>query len=374
LHSPGKPVLPGFFVRQLFVIATCLVLTACADRITAPVQPEAINAPNTRQIFVVTNRQRNAQGYLANTRHSDLTYLDTTVSIPPSHTAGEAPSFKAKPDPQKHFVIAKETELASLPELTKKVSASLAGSVQRDREVTVFVHGFYNTYQDSLFRIAQLQNDFDMPGTVVNFAWASAGSPLGYAHDRESALFSRDDLERTLRELAKSKSDRLLLVGHSLGTFLITETLRQIEHKEPGWTARNIDALALISPDIPVDLFLRNLEPFGDLPDPTVILTSTEDSALRLSSRINRSTQRLGQLSNPDVLADLPVIVFDVSSFADGSSNHMTFAESPALIALLRDARSFDDLLAPNDPSFLLRQAERVRVSNEAIAIQVNPG
>jgi len=361
-------------VRQLFVIATCLVLTACADRITAPVQPEAINAPNTRQIFVVTNRQRNAQGYLANTRHSDLTYLDTTVSIPPSHTAGEAPSFKAKPDPQKHFVIAKETELASLPELTKKVSASLAGSVQRDREVTVFVHGFYNTYQDSLFRIAQLQNDFDMPGTVVNFAWASASSPLGYAHDRESALFSRDDLERTLRELAKSKSDRLLLVGHSLGTFLITETLRQIEHKEPGWTARNIDALALISPDIPVDLFLRNLEPFGDLPDPTVILTSTEDSALRLSSRINRSTQRLGQLSNPDVLADLPVIVFDVSSFADGSSNHMTFAESPALIALLRDARSFDDLLAPNDPSFLLRQAERVRVSNEAIAIQVNPG
>lgn len=361
-------------MRHLILIATCLMLSACVDRISAPVQPEAINAPNTRQVFVVTNRQRNAEGYLATGRDTDLTYLDTTVSIPPSHAAGNAPTFNAKPDLQKHFVIAKETELTSLPELTDKVSASLAGSAHRDREVTVFVHGFYNTYQDSLFRIAQLQNDFNMPGAVVNFAWASAGSPLGYPHDRESALFSRDDLERTLRALAKSKSDRLLLVGHSLGTFLITETLRQIEHKDPGWTARNIDALALISPDMPVDLFLRNLEPFDALPDPTVILTSTEDSALRLSSRINRSSQRLGQLSNPDVLADLPVIVFDVSSFTDGSSNHMTFAESPALIALLRDARSFDDLLAPDDPNFLLRQAERVRVSNEAIAIQINPG
>lgn len=66
------------------------------------------------------------------------------------------------------------------------------------------------------------------------------------------------------------------------------------------------------------------------------------------------------------------MIVFDVSSFSDGSSNHMTFAESPALIALLRDARTFDELLAPDDPNFLLRQAEKVRVSNQAIAIQVS--
>ncbi len=359
-------------MRRLIIILTCCLVSACADRITAPVQPEALSSANTRQIFVVTNRQRNAQGYLANTRNSELTFLDTIVSIPPKHSAGEAPTFHAHPDPQKHFVIAKETQIASLPELAKRVSSSLSDQPRRNREVTVFVHGFYNTYQDSLFRIAQLQTDFNMPGTVVNFAWASAGSPLGYAHDRESALFSRDDLERTLRTLAKSKSDRLLLVGHSLGTFLITETLRQIELKEPGWTARNIDALALISPDMPVDLFLRNLEPINSLPDSTVILTSTEDSALRLSSRINRSSQRLGQLDNPDLLADLPVIVFDVSSFSDGSSNHMTFAESPALIALLRDARTFDELLAPDDPNFLLRQAEKVRVSNQAIAIQVS--
>lgn len=359
-------------MRSLLVIITCFFVSACADRITAPVQPEALTSPNTRQIFVVTNRQRNTEGYLATTRNSELTFLDTTVSIPPEHTSGEAPNFSARPDPQKHFVIAKETQIATLSELATKVSSSLSTKPRRNREVTVFVHGFYNTYQDSLFRIAQLQNDFDMPGTVVNFAWASAGSPLGYAHDRESALYSRDDLERTLRALAKSKSERLLLVGHSLGTFLITETLRQIELKEPGWTTRNIDALALISPDMPVDLFLRNLEPIKALPDSTVILTSTEDSALRLSSRINRSSERLGQLSNPDVLADLPVIVFDVSGFADGSNNHMTFAESPALIALLRDARTFDALLAPDDPNFLLRQAEKVRVSNQAMAIQVS--
>lgn len=362
-------------MRLLILLCSgLLVLTACADRITAPVQPSALNAANTHRIFVATNRLRNEAGYLDGSRNSSMTFLETTVAIPPVHKTGQPPVFHANPDPQKHFVIAQEHEIPELTNFASRISASQKSHSGAAGEVTVFVHGFFNTYQDSLFRVAQIVNDFDMPGEVVNFAWASAGSPLGYPYDRESALYSRDDLERTLRTLAKRTTGRLHVVGHSLGTFLITETLRQIELSEPGWTKRNITGLVLISPDMPVDLFLRNLEPVQALPKTTVILTSTKDNALRLSSRINRSNERLGQLADPDALADLPVLVIDVSNFSeDRGSNHMTLAESPALIALLRDVREIEELLSPDDPNFLLRQAERIRIADEAIAIQIAP-
>ncbi|MFY0616068.1 alpha/beta hydrolase [Shimia sp.] len=359
-------------MRLLFITLTALCVSACADRITAPMQPEALTSENTRQIYVATNRQRNEAGHLHATRGAGMTFLDTTVSIPPSHIPGQPPSFSARPDSEKHFVIAQERAIPTLQEFSHQISKDLATQPPEDREVILFVHGFYNTYQDSLFRLAQIKSDFDLRGAVVNFAWPSAGSPIGYAYDRESVLYSRDDLESTLRALGTSQNRRLLLVGHSLGSLLITETLRQIELKTPGWVARNLDGLVLISPDMPVELFVRNLTPLKTLPRPTVIMTSTQDTALRLSSRINRSNQRLGQLSNPDALADLPVIVVDVSKFSsDSSNNHMTFAESPSLISLLSDAQGVDALLAPDDPNFLMRSAERVRVTNEAIAIQV---
>lgn len=360
-------------MRFSFLLCACLSLGACADRITAPLAPDALHSQNTQHLYVVTNRQRNEDGFLGPNRAAELRFLDTTVAIPASHVIGDPPTYSARPDPQKHFVIAEETAKPSLTALTDQISRDLSQAPRQNREVILFVHGFFNTYQDSLFRLAQIQNDFDVPGAVVNFAWASAGSPLGYAYDRESVLFSRDDLETTLRALVKTQ-DSVLLVGHSMGTLLITETLRQIELGEPGWVARNLDGLMLIAPDMPVDLFARNLERIQSLPPRTMIMTSTQDNALRLSNRVNRSGQRLGQISDPDLLADMPVLVLDVSNFSEsGSTNHMTFAESPALIALMQDARELDDLLTPDDASFFARSAERVRRANDAVAIQVAP-
>ncbi|CUH51457.1 alpha/beta hydrolase [Shimia marina] len=359
-------------MRILTFALLTLTMGGCADRITAPVVPQALSNETTHKIYVATNRARNDAGFFGAERSSDMTYLDSVVSVPPSHKTGKPPSYNATPDPQRHFTIASETEVSRLSEFVQKVSSDVQSLPPRDREIILFVHGYHNTYQDSLFRTAQMKEDFEVSGAMVNFTWSSAGQALGYAHDRESVLFSRDDLERTLRAFAKQQPHKLLLVGHSLGTMLITETLRQIDRKEPGWTVRNIDALALLSPDMPVDLFLRNLESIKALPTATAIVTSTKDSALFLSSQINGTKQRLGQLTDPSVLDGLPIALVDVSNFNDSASfNHLTVAGSPALIALLRDARDIDTLLSPEDSTILSRSAERILVTGQTVAIEV---
>lgn len=351
---------------RLFTLACFFaLLSACADPAYIPVLPEAIDAPVTQQIYVATNRQRNADGYLNANRAFEMTYLDTIVSLPPRREIGDAPIFAAKPNPAKHFVVAREQDLGNLTNFTNVLQSDLSQRPADDRDITVFVHGFYNTYAFTLFRAAQIKKDLDIPGAMINFSWPSAGKPFGYNYDTESMLFARDDLERLLLDLPRARAGKVLLVGHSMGAVLIMETLRQIELTRPGWSARNLKGLALIAPDMPVDLLLRNAEKISNFPQPFVIFSSTQDSALRLSNRVNQSNERVGQLTNPSKLPGLPVLLVDISNFSSKlSNNHMTFAESPALIALWREANHVD---------LILRQKSNFQIANDAISIELKP-
>lgn len=361
-------------VRLLAIAFVAALLSACADTAFVPVVPESIDAPVTQQVYVATNRSRNADGFLDAGRAFEMTYLDTIVSLPPERSLGDAPIFGSRPDPKKHFVVAREQDLGDLTNFTNTLRRDLAQKPAAEREITVFVHGFYNTYAHTLFRVAQIKKDLDVRGAMINFSWPSAGKPFGYSYDNESVLFARDDLENMLLDLPRANAGGVLLVGHSRGAVLIMETLRQIEMTRPGWVARNIKGLALIAPDIPVDVFLRSAEKISKFPQPFVIFTSTEDSALRLSSRINRTGKRVGQLDSVDALAGMPVLLVDISNFSSSkSNNHMTFAESPAFIALLRDADHVDKLLKQDARNPFPRQQSTLQNGGRAISIKPEP-
>ena len=66
----------------------------------------------------------------------------------------------------------------------------------------------------------------------MHFAWPSAASTLAYVADRESALYSRDALETTIDTLGRSNVTRMDLVGHSMGGFLLMDTLRLMARTE----------------------------------------------------------------------------------------------------------------------------------------------
>ncbi|MGO7638678.1 alpha/beta hydrolase, partial [Rhizobium leguminosarum] len=50
----------------------------------------------------------------------------------------------------------------------------------------VFIHGFNNTYEDSVFRLAQIVHDRGMQATPILFTWPSRAQLTGYEYDKES--------------------------------------------------------------------------------------------------------------------------------------------------------------------------------------------
>jgi esterase/lipase superfamily enzyme len=63
----------------------------------------------------------------------------------------------------------------------------------------VFVHGYNVPFADAVFKAAQIAYDANFLGTTIVFSWPSAGQPLKYDYDRESANFSSGDLFNLLK-------------------------------------------------------------------------------------------------------------------------------------------------------------------------------
>ncbi|WP_292578475.1 alpha/beta hydrolase, partial [Mesorhizobium sp.] len=134
-------------------------------------------------------------------RSPALSLTDLTISIPPNRAPGtvEWPK-KLPPNPQKDFAVLAARNL-SVPEAHKWLHAHNSNG-----HVLVFVHGFNNRYEDSVFRFAQFVHDSRANVVPILFTWPSRASVLGYNYDKESANFSRTAFERTLKALADDRS------------------------------------------------------------------------------------------------------------------------------------------------------------------------
>lgn len=341
-------------MSRFLVLFLCFALSACSAREDFAVVPEAMHIGVNRTVLMGTSRVPDPAGGYSFKRSPTLSFAEVTVSIPPERSTGEIPvAGNRAPNPSKHFLIADETVLASEAQFRRTLARRLAALPPDEREVSVFVHGFNNSYSDAAFRIAQMRYDLDVPGVGVAYAWPSRASALGYEYDDDSAIFARDGLEQLLRAVAASGANRVLLVAHSMGSFLSMETLRQIEIVQPGWSRRNLNGVILISPDISVDVFREQTSVFRGFPQPFVIFVSQQDPALRLSAILRLSPapeeeDRLGTLSDVSLIADLPIRVLDVTAFGgDGVNPHFIAGSSPALLAILRRASNIDpDFLA----------------------------
>lgn len=318
---------------RLVLFFALITLISCAPRgeLAFAPQPEV----PVRTIYVGSTRGMDPRtetdfGY---ERRETLELARFDVTVPPDHTPGELsyPIGKKRPDPRKDFLVADEKLYAQDTAFRADLRRQLARS---GGEAIVFIHGFNTNFAEGLYRLAQLGTDFDIPGTLVYYAWPSRGNVLAYAYDRDSALFARDGLQDLLRELRLAGARKILLVAHSMGSALSMETLRQIAISADSETLSRISGVVLISPDIDVDVFRAQAKRIGTLPQPFVIFTSQRDKALRLASRISGDEARLGSLQDVSRVADLKVTMIDVGAFSvrDG---HFNLGNSPSLIKLL---------------------------------------
>jgi esterase/lipase superfamily enzyme len=328
-------------LRPIALFLLLVALAGCAGRAMVVLVPDAGRVGTSETVLVASTRVFES-GEWGNDRLEGLSFVGFDVNIPPDRDPGEISPVRERdrtPDPAEQFMVTRAEGLGEGAGFRDVLRRELAARPAEQREVMVFVHGFNNSFADGLYRTAQIRHDFDVPGVAVHYAWPSAANPLGYAYDRDSALFARDGLEQLLREIAATEgSHEIVLMAHSLGSNVAMEAMRQLRIGGRQNVLDRIGGVILMSPDIDVDVFRSQALRIDPLPQPFMIFTSQRDRALRISATITGQRARLGNIGEVEDVADLNVTLVDVTEFRGGvrdGLNHFTAATSPAMIQLL---------------------------------------
>lgn len=333
-------------LARLCLILMAFALAACTGRGQITQVPATVPGAEVHRLFVATGRAPvEGPARFGGERAAELHFARFDVSVPPVHRPGSIEWPDLTPDPARHFVTVDEA-VYDPDGFRRAIDAALAARAPGDRDVVVFVHGFNNTFAEGLYRQAQIAHDFRNPGVVVNYSWPSAGSALGYVHDRDSTLVARDGLTVLLDALARTQARRIVLVAHSMGGFLAMESLRQMALEGQAPARTKISPVVLLAPDIDIDVFRAQARRVGALPEPFLVFASPRDRALLLSARISGAKDRLGSVETVDELAGLGVTVIDTSEVAGGDRlNHLTAVTSPAAIAVLSNLGGYQAAL-----------------------------
>ncbi|MGQ8630427.1 alpha/beta hydrolase [Agrobacterium sp. DKPNP3] len=333
-------------LRFVAMIAIVALLAGCGGRPIGVMTPTGQTVAGTTPVnlLVATTRapSENPAVLFGGERGTGLKVDAVTVSIPPAanRKVGQVQwPKKLPPNPLKDFTTVAIEPIRSEAETRSWISKHIA----KDRRVLVFVHGFNNRYEESVYRFAQIVHDSGTDVVPVVFTWPSRASIFDYNYDKESTNYSRDSLEEMLTRLAKDKSIReVTVMAHSMGTWLAVEALRQMVIRN-GRVDPKISNVILAAPDLDVDVFSRQFTSLGKMPPKFTLFVSQDDRALSLSRRISGNVDRLGQI-DPSVepyrsqLEKAGITVLDLTKLQSGDRlNHGKFAESPEVVRLIGD-------------------------------------
>jgi esterase/lipase superfamily enzyme len=164
------------------------------------------------------------------------------------------------------------------------------------RKVLIFVHGFNNNFQESLYRLAQVHADAGMDSVPILFAWPSQGRVAAYAEDKDAATVSRDDLMALLKMVANSPQvGDIMVLAHSMGCLVTAEALRQLRIERQDRVIARLRRVDLGGARYRRRRVSRAIADHRPLSPPMTLLVSKDDKALEFSNLIGGSRARSGR-------------------------------------------------------------------------------
>ncbi|MDI7861619.1 alpha/beta fold hydrolase [Rhizobiaceae bacterium n13] len=290
-------------------------------------------------IFVSTSRERSdnlALPYSAE-RSQKLNFAKFDIGIPQHHVPGSVEKSGRMPDPERHFTARSYRQIDGRKQFIAQLNEALALRAPEHREIFIFVHGYNNNFADSIFRNAQITHDYNVKSVALHYAWPSGGALPLYVFDRDSALVGRDGLAETIEIAAQTNARRIVLVGHSMGSYVVMEALRDLAISGRGRHLKRLGGVVLAAPDIDMDVFESQANDIGELPQPFMIVVSRRDRALGISTRVAGGHPRVGSGSDIAFLQSKGITVLDVSDLDGG--RHGVFASSPTLMDLVNNGQ-----------------------------------
>ena len=267
------------------------------------------------------------------------------VTVPLSHKVPnierpwviEIPYFKVKvyeekEDPAKHFTL---QEIKSLTEeqMLALVKERLKKSSTFKDHAFVFIHGFNTSFDNALYRTAQIAYDLKFDGASFLYSWPSGGAVASYTYDRGSVEQAEPLLADFLKLVVeKSGAKSISLIAHSMGNELLLRVLERLRPKVPKGVT--IGQVILAAPDVDRDKFNIIAREITSYAKGVTLYAASNDRALGYSARFwggpraGDVPDRIGPLIVPGVDT---IDVTAVSTDALGL-NHSGYAENPALL------------------------------------------
>lgn len=276
---------------------------------------------------------------------------------------------------------------ADAAEVVAKETAALHAHLERwierygsasTKDAVVFIHGFNNTFDDAILRLAMAWHMGGRQGVPIVYTWpAGSGGLLGYFFDRESGEFTIVHLKRFILALAQCpRIERIHIIAHSRGTDVATTALRELNAEirgalglgyvagllnltdKPGglgtrgpmpWQLLRIATLVLAAPDLDMEVFQQRF--FGEnvlyMAERTAVYVSPEDAAIGFARKLFGSKDRIGTLKADDLTPEQHERLAQVACLelinckVSGGSSHAYLAQHPSalsdLILLLRE-------------------------------------
>jgi esterase/lipase superfamily enzyme len=288
-------------------VLLALLCCSCSGRpaqgVLVPVT-DTVEGTSRVTVLAATTRKRSTTDtaeMFGSDRAPDVSYASITVSIPPdsARKIGDVQWPLAPPgDPHRDFVTVSANYLDK-----QSFNAALSAEAKQTgrSKALIFVHGFNNRFDDSVYRLAQIVHDAKAPVMPVLFSWPSRGEVRlrAYTYDRESANYSRDALEQLLDTVASNPNVKeITVLAHSMGNWLALEALRARSIRL-GKIGDKIKNVLLVAPDVDVDVFRTQITRMGSSRPRFALFVSQDDGALKASQTLWGGVQRVGDV-NPD--------------------------------------------------------------------------
>ena len=325
--------------RFIVVAFAALLLVGCGKDegvLTADVMKPA---PTTLvDVLVSTMRapDNDPQILFSASRSKALSFAEVTVSVPNERKPGSLKFPGRRVDFATDFAAIRIARMNNQSDFVGRINQQLAVQPNGAKRVFVFVHGYNVNFAAGVFRHAQLMKDYNVPGVAVHFSWPSADNAGLYLYDRDSAEFAREGLVKTLDLVRKSNATQIVLLGHSMGGFLVMEALRTASLRGDTGLIRSLEATILAAPDIDVDVFNQQLDALQPMPEPFIVMVSSKDRALQLGQRLRGGSPRVGEGTDIEDMQSRGITVIDLSKLDSADRlNHSTFASSEMLQRLM---------------------------------------
>ena len=240
--------------------------------------------------------------------------------------------YREEEDPAQHFTL-RAVQALTEEEFLSVVRARLAKSSRFKDQALVFVHGFNTSFDDALYRTAQIAYDLKYDGAPLVYSWPSKGEVTSYSYDRESAGQAQPHLREFLElAVAKSGAKQVSIIAHSMGNQLLLPVLRDLRQSLP--EGIKLAQLILAAPDVDRDAFEFLASEIKGIGSGVTLYANGGDRALEVSKQFWGGIPRAGDVpdTGPVIVAGVDTIDVTATNSDVFSLNHSGYAENKALL------------------------------------------